>query len=190
MLERATRFMEEKSTDGGSWAANNQLLGGNAGLASASVNTPWMLKKSCSMALSTFMFPPYHKLLSDQWETVTLLCWAGYVGFVPSLTLVGELFNTVVSFSNAKWMRLREICSVVGYSLQTGISQWKEIGYAKEIGCTNPFVLHPSRQFPLWDTCRRPIIILSPSTQPWSMGYIAHLSPILRDVYSGMFLAL
>jgi len=131
------------------------------------------------MALSSLMFPPCLKLLLDQWELVTLLCRPGYVGFVLSLMLVGELFNTVVSFSNAKWMRLRQICSVVGYSLQTRRSQWKEIGYTKEIECTNPFVLHPSRQFPLQGTCRRPIIILSPSAQPWSMGYIVHLSPIL-----------
>lgn len=110
MLERVTRFMEEKSTDGGSWAANNQLLGGTPGLTSASVNTLWMLKKSCSMTLSSFMFPPYRKLLLDQWEPVTSLCWAGYVSFVPSFTLVGELFNTVVSFSDAKWVRLRWIC--------------------------------------------------------------------------------
>lgn len=88
------------------------------------------------MELSSFMFLPYRKLLSDQWETVTLLGWTGYVGFVLSLPLVGELFNTAVTFSLAHWMSLRQICTVVRYSLQTRITQWKEIKHVKEIGCS------------------------------------------------------
>lgn len=136
MLERVTRFMGEKSTERGSWVASNHFLGGNAGLCSASVNTLWMLKKSCSMELSFFIFLPPCKLFSDQWERVTLIRWTGYVGLVLSLPLVGKLFNTVVSFSLAHWMSLRQICSVVRYSLQTRITQWKEIRHRKEIGCS------------------------------------------------------
>lgn len=136
MLERVTRCMEEKSTNRSSWAAKNHLLGGNAGASSASISTLWLLKKSCSMELSSLMFLPCCKLLSDHWETVTVLCWTGYVSLVLSPLLLGSSLTLgIINPCTLNEPETDLLCGEV-QSLQTRTTQGKEMRHIKEIGCS------------------------------------------------------